>query len=187
MNGRFTNVTSPEQHKFLPRLIKHWDATTLREKARIHTNNVLMGEAAVSPKGELLAVGTTDGKVRFWSFRSHSEEPGISGLSGYVSPFFSPDGKRLVTIDEENGRLWNLGNEKREAANLHLEKTLMSTATFSPDGRMLASAGADRQVKLWDTTVLGRLASPFQPGRTFSYPTRPNTLTPSMSPLRVLA
>lgn len=78
---------------------------------------------------------------------------------------FSPDGKRLVTGEENRlAHVWSVSNTdvKRERTLAGL-KSAPSCGTFSPDGKLIAIGSWDAVIALWDTDtgqLLARLSAP---------------------------
>jgi WD40 repeat protein len=106
----------------------------------------------------MLAVGTRNGKVRFWDFDSRREEPSISVTTNPVFPVFSPDDRTLLTVDNQSlAKLWDL-TTRRETADLSLGNRTFwyRSAAFSTNGNRLALGLQDREsaldtLALWDT------------------------------------
>jgi WD40 repeat protein len=140
---------------------------------------------AFSPDGTLLAIVchnevTKVGSVDFWDTFTQQPvgEPMLLSKATTARQVvqeiaFSPDGKRLVTLDDWNSydfgaRLWEVptGKPVRDP----LPTSNVRTAVFSPDGKVLLTVGGDlseaRAVHLWDAgtgKALGELAKQTYP------------------------
>ncbi len=65
-----------------------------------------------------------------------------------MSVSFSPDGKYLAFVSEENTvKLWSVESQK-EAATLQVYGDWVLPVTFSPDGKYLVSGSAENTVVL---------------------------------------
>jgi hypothetical protein len=81
----------------------------------------------------------------------------LSGHKGIVRALaFTPDGRILASVAGPEVRLWRVKDGKL-LATLPADPELVLTAAFSPDGKQLATAGADGQVRLWDPLTSKKL------------------------------
>lgn len=136
-------------------------ATTLRG----HTLPV--ESLTFSPDGKSAASASRDKTLRLWDVEAGKEIRRFEGHTAQVvAVAFSSDGKRLVSgsgdrniarlsPDADNDcsvRVWDVetGEQLTELNGHSIEAC---SVAFSPDGRLVASGGADRICLLWDATT----------------------------------
>jgi WD40 repeat protein len=114
---------------------------------------------AFSPDGRTLAVGSADDYVRLWDV-THPRRPAgigkpLAGPSNYVlSVAFSPDGRTLAaTAGDGSIWLWNVArpSEPHVLATLTGSSGALFVDAFDSNRDILATGGADKQVRLWNT------------------------------------
>src|SRR5690606_4544177 len=109
--------------------------------------------AAISPNGNVLAVGTADGNLYFWNLdtkelitttRAHSKVVGMFGFYGaYSNLFFDEDGSHLATWGLDGSiKIYNM-EDLSEVLSANGERPV-----FSPDGSHLAYVSSDKSIRL---------------------------------------
>ncbi|PDW03980.1 WD40 repeat domain-containing protein [Candidatus Viridilinea mediisalina] len=136
---------------------------------------------ALSPDGQLIAVGFRDGRVQLWNAEGEEIEPPLQLAATEGSDpnvwtlAFSSDSRRLAWGNND-GRIvvWDLDQPSQPALELPYGRgddetpighTARITAlAFSPDGSILVSGSSDNQVFLWNLTDASLLSNPLDEG-----------------------
>lgn len=136
-----------------------WDVGRGAERLRVNEpeNGFFVGgksrfTAALSADRATLVTGTTVGEVRLRSaetgalLRRLSRKP--NDLLALTSVSLSPDGRSVLTGQLAGARLWD-----RASGRLLREfkgHALVTSAVFSPDGKLVATTSNDQNVVVWD-------------------------------------
>jgi len=106
---------------------------------------------ALSPDSQLLAMGSSDGKIHLWRVRTSQRlHTLIEHINQVFSVAFSPDGQTLASCSFDSLiKLWDINTGRCLKTYTGHSSGVFSVA-FSPDGKTLASGSQDHTVKLWD-------------------------------------
>ncbi len=152
--------------------VKLWDVAVGQERATLglHQEKVLC--VAFSPDGKTLVSGGRDQTVRFWQVDQPdpkpaqdpqgARQPPVVPLGGDVLAIaFSPDGKTLAVSESVlqparpvPGSIVMIDLPSRQVkTRLRAHLGAVRALAFSRDGHLLASAGGDRSIRLWDVNA----------------------------------
>jgi WD40 repeat protein/class 3 adenylate cyclase/predicted Ser/Thr protein kinase len=143
-----------------------WDvATQARHGKPMKVSDEGFASVAFDPSSRLVAAGGATGPVRVW--RVADQRPAFPPLTGHSGPItgasFDPTGSFLASTSLFGGtRLWDpatgLGYGEELVADARPASLVPSIDlpflglrnAFSPDGKLLAAAGAETLAMLWD-------------------------------------
>ncbi|MFM8274400.1 MAG: hypothetical protein ACKODX_19010 [Gemmata sp.] len=135
------------------------------------TGSAPLSTVAFSPDGRFVAAGGADAVVRVWDVQTKSEVRGLRGHTDWVtSVAFGPDGRFLASVAAEKDnalRVFELPPlDSGSAAGGHL--LAVNAVAVSPNGKLVATAGTDQTIKVWDVatgkevaTLVGNADTPF--------------------------
>ncbi|NQE34739.1 AAA-like domain-containing protein [Microcoleus asticus] len=138
------------------KMLKFWskDGTFLNA---IKGHNSGIQDLAFSPSGDTLFSASGDGTVKLWKLR-HSLLTILRGHTGGIwGVAFSPDGQLMASSSPNETILWQkdgISNRRLKGPNAQF-----GSVAIGPDGKTIATVGADQSIKLWslDGTLLHSL------------------------------
>jgi WD40 repeat protein len=108
-------------------------------------------------KGTYLATGDSTGQVFLWDSRTAQKQPRSPGQahSGAIGGLaFNPVTGALATsgADDRIIKLWDAADPSKMTLSITGHRDGINAIVFTPDGKNLISASADRTIRFWDTS-----------------------------------
>jgi WD40 repeat protein/serine/threonine protein kinase len=130
--------------------VKIWDPAVRPDSGGLQAVAWASGPVAFSADGRILIVPGRDRRIQLL-------DPRTGGLVGQLGQHpwdiqqlaVAPTGSRIAVASERAIRVWDLAG-KKELSSMNDLPGLVHCLSFSTDGKLLASGGADHRVRFWD-------------------------------------
>jgi WD40 repeat protein len=133
------------------RTVRLWDAVTGLEKRTIRGHGSAVKSVAWSDDGSRLITGSLDGAVKIWDVQTLEPVQPAEPVTRYLATAFSSNLEVLAFGVAKNSqvKLWNLSTGQ-EIAKFNEDGQKILVASFSQDGKRIATGGQDHQVRIWE-------------------------------------
>ena len=138
--------------------VQLWTLPTKQRRAPLQGHSKATHAVAFSPDGALLASSSSDQTICLWEVATGKVRLVLRGHQGWVRTVrFSPDGKRLVSGSNDwKLHFWDVATgDLLQALDAPFSLWSLDFSPHDPDGRLLASSGTGRLIRIWDLNTSG--------------------------------
>jgi WD40 repeat protein len=132
-----------------------WDSRTGAQVHVLSGHQKALTSVAFSPDGKLLVTSSTAREPRLWSVATGKPMRSFLGFTSSVSDTeFSPDGRWVVSAGPGIAALWSTQSGRRlRYLYGHRRPSILTSASFSPDGQRIITSGDDGTIRLYTCDV----------------------------------
>jgi len=148
-DSRFLATISQQHPVSKTNMVRLWSVPDGRE-IRSFPAGARQDAVAFSPDGKWLASSSATGLfVKVWAVATGAEVRSLTEVWNWGSMAFSPHSGLLATSGWDGQvQLWNVASGQK-VRSFQGHSSMVKSVAFSPDGHQLASASADRTVKVY--------------------------------------
>ncbi|MFH0793640.1 MAG: protein kinase, partial [bacterium] len=133
---------------------KIWDVETGKEIATLKGHGAPIFSARFSPDKQWILTGSGDGTTKIWDAKALGEEtPFTIPPSHGIRPFYSPDGRRILTSIGPSGSSWlEVVDAQTGQTLLTLRKgtKIVGQSQYSSDGRRIVARVSPNRLVVWN-------------------------------------
>jgi WD40 repeat protein/serine/threonine protein kinase len=133
--------------------VKVWDGVSGKLLLTLE-GSVNTLSARFSPDGNRIATVGKDQNIRVWNAQNGEQIAHwfdqANGMKASVS--FSPDGRHIITTCNKIAKVWDVAKGEL-LITLVGHSDILSSATFSPDCKMIVTTSWDKTAMVWDAAI----------------------------------
>lgn len=128
-----------------------WNVADLSFDKQLPISNQSLRCMAFSPSGDVLAVGSSDGRVYLLDAHTYLTLDVLeSHVNSVFTVAFTPDGQYLLSGSRDaHLNVWKVGKKYQLYRRITAHMSTVNSIAVSPDGSMIATAGRDKEVRIW--------------------------------------
>ncbi|MBE9011616.1 caspase family protein [Pseudanabaenaceae cyanobacterium LEGE 13415] len=129
--------------------VKLWQLDQMKEAQTFRGHRGWVNSISFGQNDRQILSAGEDGTVKFWqvgrseetrSFRVHQER--------VTSVMMAPNRRSFLTSGDNVAKLWTLNG--KEIATFEGHRDQVNTASYSPDGKLIATGSIDKTIRLWN-------------------------------------
>lgn len=119
-----------------------------KEVAAMFGSEARVRSVDFSPDGKFVASGALEPFAHVWDVETGAQQMEIGPFDRGLKVKYSPDGKKLAIGSDDRLVVWDF--EARKACFDQPSDDAVYALSFSSDGKLLASGGTSRTIRIWD-------------------------------------